>query len=78
MIGYPLLLLILFDQNIFWKFIHSDPYRALCFDPLHTNPLGLFGDHLWPEVQSLTTDREISTEVDRRSVFYVGMLCLVT
>ena len=34
-------------QNVFWKFLNSDPYRALSFDRLHASHLGLFKSHIW-------------------------------
>ena len=34
-------------QNVFWKFLHSDPYQALSFDRLHASHLGLFKSHIW-------------------------------
>lgn len=61
-------LLITFYQNIFWRFAHSDPYLALSFDRLHTNHLGLFGHHLWKEVQLRITVREEKSKADKRSV----------
>ena len=30
-----------------------DPYRALSFDRLHANHLGLFKDHLWGTMKEL-------------------------
>jgi len=38
---------------MFWKLWNSDPYRALSFDRLHTNHLGLFKDHLWDRAKQL-------------------------
>ena len=34
-------------QSVFWALGNSDPYKALSFDRLHTNNLGMFKDHLW-------------------------------
>ncbi|KAH9001527.1 hypothetical protein EDB92DRAFT_1788816 [Lactarius akahatsu] len=34
-------------QNVFWQLQHTDPYRALSFDRLHSNNTGVFGYHLW-------------------------------
>ncbi|KAF9780021.1 hypothetical protein BJ322DRAFT_1165130 [Thelephora terrestris] len=40
-------------ENIFWSLQNSDPHRALSFDRLHANHLGLFKDHLWQEAKRL-------------------------
>ena len=45
--------LILQQQNTFWRIKYSDPYRAISFDKLHAYGLGLFGDHIWPEIVTL-------------------------
>jgi hypothetical protein len=54
-------------QNIFWKLWGSDPYRALSFDRLHTNHLGLF-KHLWEEAKRITKEmgRETQRVVDKQ------------
>jgi hypothetical protein len=39
------------SQNCFWKVSHCDVHRALSFDRLHTNNAGMWGDHLWSELQ---------------------------
>ncbi|KAH9921770.1 uncharacterized protein B0H18DRAFT_1086042 [Fomitopsis serialis] len=39
--------------NVFWKIGYSDPHKALSFDKLHAYAIGLFGDHLWPEIIKL-------------------------
>jgi hypothetical protein len=44
------------SQNIFWKLGNTDPYRAISFDILHAHHAGLWGDHLWPEVQRLVAE----------------------
>ena len=38
-------------KNAFWSVALSDPHAALAFDRLHTFHGGLFGRHLWPELQ---------------------------
>ncbi|KDQ51821.1 hypothetical protein JAAARDRAFT_62330 [Jaapia argillacea MUCL 33604] len=38
-------------SNVFWRVKNSNPYRALSFDRLHAYHGGLWGDHLWPEIQ---------------------------
>ena len=40
-------------QSVFWNLGNSDPYRALSFDRLHTNNLGMFGDHLWKTIKQI-------------------------
>ncbi|TFY65027.1 hypothetical protein EVJ58_g2245 [Rhodofomes roseus] len=42
-------------QNVFWKLLNTNPYRALSFDKLHAYDSGLLGDHIWPETVSLVT-----------------------
>ena len=44
--GYDLVLNSI-PQSVFWDLGNSDPYRALSFDRLHSNNLGMFKDHLW-------------------------------
>ncbi|PCH36191.1 hypothetical protein WOLCODRAFT_86299, partial [Wolfiporia cocos MD-104 SS10] len=39
-------------QNSFWKIANTDVHKALSFDRLHAYHLGLFGDHLWPEIKA--------------------------
>ncbi|KAG2111377.1 hypothetical protein BD769DRAFT_1392097 [Suillus cothurnatus] len=38
-------------ENCFWKVSHCDVHRALSFDCLHSNNAGMWGDHLWSELQ---------------------------
>ncbi|OJA20946.1 hypothetical protein AZE42_03510 [Rhizopogon vesiculosus] len=38
-------------ENCFWKVSHCDVHQALSFDRLHTNNTGMWGDHLWSELQ---------------------------
>ncbi|KAL4248361.1 hypothetical protein ABKN59_009698 [Abortiporus biennis] len=40
-------------ENAFWNVANSNPHHTLSFDHLHAYHLGLFGDHLWPELQIL-------------------------
>jgi len=40
-------------QSVFWSLGNSDPYKALSFDRLHTNNLGMFGDHLWKVMKQI-------------------------
>jgi hypothetical protein len=35
-------------QNFFWSMAHSDPYRAFCYDKLHSDDGGKWGKHGWP------------------------------
>ena len=42
---------------MFWDLGNSDPYRALSFDRLHTNNLGMFRDHLWGSAKELVEAR---------------------
>jgi hypothetical protein len=55
-------------QNIFWSVANSDPYAALSWDRLHAYHTGLFGKHLWPELQMHINNlgREAAQTVDRR------------
>lgn len=32
---------------MFWGLRNSDPHKAISFDRLHNNNLGMFKDHLW-------------------------------
>lgn len=41
------------QQNTFWNIGNMDPYKALSFDHLHANHLGLFKDHLWGTMKKL-------------------------
>ncbi|KAH8980970.1 hypothetical protein EDB86DRAFT_2813253 [Lactarius hatsudake] len=40
-------------NNVFWNLSHTDPYRALSFDRLHSNNGGVFGRHLWEAFKDL-------------------------
>ncbi|KAH8984062.1 hypothetical protein EDB86DRAFT_3066194 [Lactarius hatsudake] len=40
-------------NNVFWNLLHTDPYRALSFDRLHSNNGGVFGRHLWEAFKDL-------------------------
>ncbi|KAH8991412.1 hypothetical protein EDB86DRAFT_3183167 [Lactarius hatsudake] len=40
-------------NNVFWNLSHTDPYRALSFDRLHSNNGGVFGHHLWETFKDL-------------------------
>ncbi|KAH9161604.1 hypothetical protein EDB89DRAFT_2080510 [Lactarius sanguifluus] len=40
-------------NNVFWNLSHTDPYRALSFDRLHSNNGGVFGRHLWETFKDL-------------------------
>jgi hypothetical protein len=50
---------------MFWSFQNSDPYRALSFDRLHSNHLGLF-KHLWGEAKQMLEEmgRKAQSQVD--------------
>lgn len=56
---------------MFWSLQHSDPYRALLFDRLHTNHLGLFKDHLWKQIAELVKaeGKPLLGKVDQQSVY---------
>jgi len=43
-------------DNIFWRINNSDVHAALSFDRLHAHHAGLFGKHLWEELQERITD----------------------
>ncbi|KAF9784401.1 hypothetical protein BJ322DRAFT_1194914 [Thelephora terrestris] len=55
-------------ENIFWSLENSDPHRALSFDRLHANHLGLFKDHLWGEAKRLVeaNGRQALGQVDNQ------------
>ena len=40
-------------QSVFWGLENSDPHKAISFDRLHTNHLGMFKDHLWPTMKKM-------------------------
>jgi hypothetical protein len=42
---------------------NTDPYRAVSFDALHAHHSGLWGRHLWPEIQRLTSAKPTRTEI---------------
>ena len=44
--------LCIHQQNSFWFVKNSDPHQALCFDPLHTNDHGMWGNHLFIKVKA--------------------------
>ena len=54
------------SQNMFWSLYDSDPYRALSFDRLHVNNLGVFKDHLWGRLKEMVQEmsRETQGKVD--------------
>lgn len=69
----------------FWNQVHSvtqqnslnlskllDVFRALCFDRLHTHHEGLWGKHLWIELQKCVNEvgRHAATKIDEGSVFF--------
>ena len=60
------ILLLTTPKNVFWKVDNSDPYDALSFDRLHTNPGGLFRHHLWPRLQAhiKALEREVSADIN--------------
>ena len=39
------------SKNAFWKLNHSDPFKALSWDDLHSHGAGLFADHIRPEIE---------------------------
>ena len=43
-------------QSVFWALGNSDPYKALSFDRLHTNNLGMFKDHLWMTAKKIVEE----------------------
>ncbi|KAG2103715.1 uncharacterized protein F5147DRAFT_746667 [Suillus discolor] len=53
-------------ENCFWKVSHCDVHRALSFDRLHSNNAGMWGDHLWSELQFWLKDlgREAIVKID--------------
>lgn len=55
---------------MFWSLRNSDPYKALSFDRLHTNHLGLFKDHLWRETKQAVQEmgRSAVGKVEDQSV----------
>ena len=59
------------SQNCFWKVSHCDVHRALSFDRLHTNNAGMWGNHLWSELQFWLAElgREAVVKVDVKFVF---------
>jgi len=63
--GYDALTMLYILQNLFWSLRDSDPYKALSFDRLHTNHLGLF-KHLWDEVKRIAKEmgRSAQAQVD--------------
>jgi hypothetical protein len=46
----------------------TDVHRALCYDRLHIVLRGLFGDHMWPELQILIgfLGRDFAAKVDKK------------
>ncbi|KAG1793231.1 hypothetical protein EV424DRAFT_1475677 [Suillus variegatus] len=58
--------LLLASQNCFGKVSYCDVHRALLFDHLHTNNSGMWGDHLWSELQFWLEDleREVAVKID--------------
>ena len=63
-------------QNIFWEMPRLDPYEALCFDRLHANHIGLFGDHLWAEFQLAVDEleRDVRDAIDVQYVYDLLLL----
>jgi hypothetical protein len=63
--------LLLASQNCFGKVSYCDVHRALSFDRLHTNNAGMWGDHLWSELQFWLQDlgREAAVKIDAKFVF---------
>ncbi|KAG1837830.1 hypothetical protein F4604DRAFT_1601105 [Suillus subluteus] len=53
-------------ENCFGKVSYCDVHRALSFDRLHTNNAGMWGDHLWSELQFWLEDlgREAVVKID--------------
>ncbi|KAG1756155.1 hypothetical protein EDD22DRAFT_981579 [Suillus occidentalis] len=53
-------------ENCFGKVSYCDVHRALSFDRLHTNNAGMWGDHLWSELQFWLEDlgREAAVKID--------------
>ncbi|KII83174.1 hypothetical protein PLICRDRAFT_58549 [Plicaturopsis crispa FD-325 SS-3] len=51
-------------ENAFWRIPYSDPFRLLSFDRLHFYHSGLFGDHIWPELQKFICDQGRSSKVN--------------
>ncbi|KAG2038095.1 hypothetical protein BDR03DRAFT_933759 [Suillus americanus] len=53
-------------ENCFRKVSYCDVHQALSFDHLHTNNGGMWGDHLWSELQFWLEDlgREAAVKID--------------
>ncbi|KAG2336213.1 hypothetical protein BDR05DRAFT_1006072 [Suillus weaverae] len=53
-------------ENCFGKVSYCDIHRALSFDCLHINNAGMWGDHLWSELQFWLEDlgREAAVKID--------------
>ncbi|KAI0073150.1 hypothetical protein K474DRAFT_1710969 [Panus rudis PR-1116 ss-1] len=55
-------------QNAFWIVENSDPFKAVSFDRLHAYHEGLWGKHIWPELQKHIEllGREAAQSVDNQ------------
>ncbi|KAJ3548840.1 hypothetical protein NM688_g5244 [Phlebia brevispora] len=42
--------------NVFWDVPHLNSYKAISFDRLHFNHIGLFADHLWKQFHKTVKD----------------------
>jgi len=63
--------LLLASQNCFWKVSHCNIHQALSFDCLHSDNAGMWGDHLWSELQFWLKDLgwEAIVKIDVKFVF---------
>lgn len=61
---------ICFDylKSAFWSIANSDVHYTLSWDRLHAYHLGVFGQHLWPELKMIIEDlgRLPAKSVDER------------
>jgi len=48
-----------------WKHAFSNPYRALRYDPLHSDELGKWAHHLWPLIKNELEGHKLSNDADQ-------------
>ena len=60
-------------QNVFWRVNNSDVHAALSWDRLHAYHTGLFGKHLWTDLQDHIKDlgRATIKQVDDQYVHLI-------
>jgi len=58
------------SKNVFWKHPYCDVHRALSFERMHAHHAGLWGKHLWKEVQFWIAElgREAAVRMDTKFV----------